>query len=92
MAKGALNGVSQAASINEKLDANPSIFVSHFPASKRVTALIAREGLQDVWQNGRYLLIFIYFNGWRGDKHLRAPMVPLKSKQIAGLVTVSHYN
>lgn len=61
MAKGALDGVPRGASVNEKRDANSSIFFSHFPASETVAALITREGLQDVWQNGWYLLTLIFF-------------------------------
>lgn len=66
MAKRALNGAPLAARINEKSDTNPSIFVSHFPASETVTALVARKGLQDVWQNGWCLLTLIFLAGERG--------------------------
>jgi len=90
MAKGALNGVPQAVSVNEKQEANPSVSVLHFPASETVAALIAREGVQDVWHNSWYLLTFIFSSGWRRDEQsLGAPMVSLECRQIVGLVPVS---
>lgn len=89
MAKGALNGAPQAASIKEKRDVNPSILVSRFPALEMVTALITREEVCRMCGRTVGICLHLFFSagGKERSKASEPPWSRLNASRSQGSVS-----